>query len=208
MTKLICGYLLPVVMRIQGEHIHAANKRRFATEKAKRRKAAWQMRLAGAPVRRIAERLGVSEKSVACYIREELDGAIERTRHSLTQYRQLELERLEGLLTRWYPVAVAGSFFADDDEKNVEEDDLDVGVKAAALTLKIIERLAKLLGLDALETPETGGGETPLEQWSLRTEVKSPLLLAACEAEKEGNEKQHYATETGIFDSQQPGDSL
>lgn len=133
----------------------------------------------------IAQHLGVSKKSIVRYVKEGLEKAIEDTRYSVDQYRQLELERLDKLLVRWFPLAVSEQLiFSKTDRKGNQvlvEDDFEAGLKAVAAVLKIMERRAKLLGLDALGISEMRENtEISLEQLAAQLQERTPLLLSAC----------------------------
>ncbi len=92
-----------------------------------RRQQALELRLAGAPYRLIADRLGVS-LPVAW---KHTQAALQQAPHEPVQeLRQIELARLDRLQTAHWPQALGGSADATD------------------RVLKIMDRRARLLGLD------------------------------------------------------------
>lgn len=91
---------------------------------------AWDMRLQGQPINEVAHAFGLSIEGAKILIKEAHEAIREDLKESIEQNRSLDLARIDGLLQTWYPAAKAG----DD--------------KAAAITLKCIERRAKLTGTE------------------------------------------------------------
>jgi len=93
------------------------------------------------------------------------------------------------LLESWLPIATFQAL-ANAEEKAGDpnrEKALDSGLKAGAFILKILERLARLDGLDAADREETPTNDftDPLEL-ARRVQVVSPVLMARLRA---GSEK-------------------
>jgi hypothetical protein len=86
------------------------------------------LRIAGATFAQIGAELGITSQAAQKAVRA---GLKEHTREAAETLLPLEMERLDRLLLAWWQDAVTGS------------------VAAAQLVLKIMERRAKLLGLDA-----------------------------------------------------------
>ncbi len=122
------------------------------TETAERRRRALQLRQAGASLTQIGEHLGVSE-SRACRIVQDALAAV--VREPADEVRQLELARLDQLwveatkvLRRTHITVSNGRVAIDPRTEQPLEDDGPV-LNAIDRLLKIQERRAKLLGLDA-----------------------------------------------------------
>jgi hypothetical protein len=90
-----------------------------------------QLRLAGATYTQIAQRLGVSRSYGYYLVSTALARTRARTEESATEMLALDLGRLDALLLGIWQTAVAGNLLAID------------------RVLKILERRARLLGLDA-----------------------------------------------------------
>lgn len=111
------------------------------------RAKALALRKAGASLRQIGTELGVSHQAVSKMILKELADLAEHTQDLTVEYRQLELERLDTLTIGLWDRARHG------DEAAVDR------------VLRVMERRARLLGLDAPRRSEvdasltSGGGE-------------------------------------------------
>jgi len=118
-----------------------SSKRR--SQAAEREKAAFALRIAGATYAQIAERLGVTTAGAHKIVKRVLERTRAETNEEAAELRRLEVERLDALLlTLWKP-ATEGSLGAID------------------RVLKVMERRARLLGLDAPTRQDiTSGGET------------------------------------------------
>jgi hypothetical protein len=91
---------------------------------------AWDMRLQGTPIYEVAHEFNLSIEAAKTLIKEAHHAVAEDLKDNIEQNRALDLARIDGLLTTFYPAAKAG----DD--------------KAATITLKCIERRAKLTGTE------------------------------------------------------------
>ena len=101
-------------------------------EALQKEQKALELRIGGAPYRIIGEALGYADPSGAAKaVYRALDRIRSEIRESADQYIQLQLERLDKMLLGVWPEAVKGRYGAID------------------RVLKIEERRAKLLGLDA-----------------------------------------------------------
>lgn len=100
------------------------------------------MRLAGETYRQIGEQLGVTTAAAYKMVRRVLDRTRKAADESAAELRQLEQERLDALLLALWKPATQGNQGAVD------------------RVLRIMERRAKLLGLDApTKTDVTSGGQ-------------------------------------------------
>ncbi|MEU7170327.1 hypothetical protein ABZ949_02400 [Micromonospora tulbaghiae] len=123
---------------------------------ANRRAEAVNMRMAGASYQHIADTLGYNSRGAACQdVSRALEAAIAEQTRTAEVYREEELQRLDLLLAeawrvmkRAHVTVSHGRVIRDDD---TDEPLLDDGPVLAAIdrVLKIQERRAKLLGLDA-----------------------------------------------------------
>ena len=102
-------------------------RRLNSVQRATRRADAIAMRRAGVRVDAIAERLNVSPRSVYAWIR---DALADIPREEADELRRLELDRLDDLFFPMYRAALKGD------------------ARAADTALRIMERRARLLGLD------------------------------------------------------------
>lgn len=98
---------------------------------AERRLKVFELRKRGYSYRKIAETLGVDVSTAYRDVQAELTELREQTAEEVEQVKQIELERLDHLLTQAFSLYKAGD------------------VKAGFLILKALERRSKYLGLDA-----------------------------------------------------------
>jgi hypothetical protein len=108
----------------------------------KHRQQALDLRRAGLSYDQIAQRLKLSKTMAHKLVQQGMESARAQIVASADEVRTEELSRLDGMLLRLYPKAVKGDVAATD------------------RVIKIGERRAKLLGLDApTRTALQGGGE-------------------------------------------------
>jgi len=86
------------------------------------------------------------------------------------------------LLERWVPVAASADLAVREEGRSgpvIDEEPLEAGLKAGAFVLKVLERLARLDGLDAAEKRELTVTEMadPVEL-ARRVRAVSPVLMA------------------------------
>lgn len=110
--------------------------------KLKHQAQALDLRRAGHSYAQISQKLGISRSSAHQLVHEGLDDARQQITASADELRMEELARLDGMLAKIYPKAARGD------------------MAAADRVLKIGERRARLLGLDApVRTALQGGGD-------------------------------------------------
>ena len=121
----------------------AANKTSAArARKLKNQGQAIDLRRAGLSFTQIAEKVGISRSSAHQLVQQGMEDARRQIAASVDELRAEELSRLDGMLAKLYPRAARGD------------------VQAADRVLKIGERRARLLGLDApMRTALQGGGD-------------------------------------------------
>lgn len=95
------------------------------------RERALELRLAGATYRQIGKAIGVGPSRAFRYVQHVLAEVAARSEEKADELKRLEDQRLDALLLSWWGRATAG--------------DKD----AAAIALRVLERRAKLHGLDA-----------------------------------------------------------
>ncbi len=111
------------------------------------------LRRAGASFREIASQLGCSSTSAFRAVSRVLDRTMVELGESAAVLRAMELERLDALLAAVWPAAVAGD------------------LPSVAMALRVAERRARLLGLDAPVRQElTGADGGPLSFVQVATE--------------------------------------
>lgn len=127
---------------------------------AERRSKAVDMRIAGASFKAIAEACGYKTASAACQdVGRALEHAVAAQTRSVEVYREEELQRLDALLTKAWAVlerahvTVSHGRIVKDDMDEPILDDSPV-LQAIDRVLKIQERKAKFLGLDAPQRHE------------------------------------------------------
>lgn len=108
--------------------------RRGKAEATQRQANAVRLRKEGHSYRDIADLLNCSVSTAFTDVQKALEEIRKQTKEDIETIRSLELERLDMMLSAVNPAAMAGD------------------VKAVLATLKIMERRAKLLGLDAPES--------------------------------------------------------
>ena len=86
------------------------------------------------------------------------------------------------LLERWLPLAVSEELAIRKESRTgpvIDEDPYEAGMKAGVFVLKVLERLARLDGLDAVEKREIAVSETPDPlELARRVQTVSPVLAA------------------------------
>lgn len=104
---------------------------------AERRRAAVQLRMQGKTWQEIADQLGYKGKGNAYNdIKRALEKAVADLAIPLEGYRQLELDRLDAMQNALWPAVLKGD------------------TKAIEVSLRLMDRRAKLLGLDAPQRHE------------------------------------------------------
>jgi hypothetical protein len=101
---------------------------------AERELRVYEMKLEGAPNHEIAASLGCSVATVAKILHKVLKRAEEAAEANVDQLRKLDAARLDSLFRSLYPLATKGTSNSP---------------RAAEVCIKIMERKARLLGLDA-----------------------------------------------------------
>ena len=99
------------------------------------------LRRQGLPYSAIAERLGVAKNTAHRLVVQSLDRTATALGESTAVLREIELERLDDLLAAVWPSAIAGD------------------LPAVAMALRVAERRARLLGLDAPTRQELTGAD-------------------------------------------------
>ena len=119
-----------------------------ALEDEARRAEAVGLRLSGMTYKEIGEEMGYSEVRAHAVVTKELAGVREDRNETINEVREVELARLDKLTFGVWTDATLG-----DDEK----------IKSV---LKLMERRAKMLGLDAPKRIDTNVTKTPLSEAS------------------------------------------
>ena len=139
---------------------------------------AWALRLEGLSIRAIAERLNISVSAVSEYLRRALEELKATSHEGAETWRQIELERLDGLLRTWQPVS-----------NNPAHPEAG---KAAAIVIRAIEAQSRLLGLfepvGAEASPEPDAEKEPEVAYEDQL-VRSPALRYRLKKQLENAEK-------------------
>lgn len=120
---------------------------------------AYRMRAAGATIQQIADAVGKSYTATSNALMEMMKNARERNAQELEYLRDLELDRLDQLMVRYWQGALSGN------------------LDHAAMVLRIMERRARLSGIDApIKTDSKIDIEdNPLVGQDMRDVVRSAL---------------------------------
>lgn len=113
---------------------------------AERRRNALGLRRNGATYGQIAEALEVSVATAHRYVKQALDALEQETKETATEIRNLELERLDYMLRVLAPL--------------VEQAAKDGDYRPMQMQLRVQERRARLLGLDAATKHDHSGAVT------------------------------------------------
>jgi hypothetical protein len=119
-----------------------------------------------------------------------MSAARKKSRNPTDERREQQRTVCFKLLERWVPVAASADLAVREQGRSgpiIDEEPLEAGLKAAGLVLKLLERLARLDGLDAAEKRELTLTEMadPVEL-ARRVHTVSPLLIARLRLEPPG----------------------
>jgi len=143
---------------------------------AERQRQALELRKAGHSFDSIAEKLGYSNRSAA---NKAVRAALaEITAEPAEEVRKLEIERLDGLYQRAMQLVDDKGYELDDEGLVVAEVPANARVAAIGQAVRVGERRAKLLGLDAAEKHEHSGTVSTIQLPADRGEKLR--LLAQC----------------------------
>jgi anti-sigma factor RsiW len=139
-----------VVPQKKGRRKKAVRATARSIESAERTARALELRKGGATYAMIGEDLGVSEARAHQIVNDALTAIVAEPAEKV---RKLEIERIDHMLS----VAWATATNAMSEVTTVDASSLDMILKAQAGVLKLMERRAKLTGLDAPEKVEEVG---------------------------------------------------
>jgi hypothetical protein len=115
----------------------------------------FQMRKTGTAVQEIARRFGISTKAVNFAIQRQLSRMNQEALMAYPEVLRMELERLDSLQQSVWPLTQHRKIAMDDGTEVVVEPDL----KAVQQALSIMDRRAKLLGMEAVNINFVGDSE-------------------------------------------------
>ena len=127
------------------------------TRPKQRQQQAWQLRLAGHSLREIARQLGVSIGTVCGDVQRAFQEYQEQWRAEAKHFAELDLARIETILARLWPGVLQGD------------------VKSCLAALRVLERRAKLLGLDAATKVQLSQDESAPSVDDLRQRLVAAL---------------------------------
>ena len=116
----------------------------------------FQMRKTGTAVQEIARRFSISTKAVNFAIQRQLSRMNQEALMAYPEVLRMELERLDSLQQSVWPLTQHRKVAMDDGTEVVVEPDL----KAVQQALSIMDRRAKLLGMEAVNINFVGDTET------------------------------------------------
>jgi len=133
----------------------------------KLRQKCLDLRVAGMSCQQIADQLGIARITAARHVAKALDDLSKQTQDNAERLRRLELERLDKLqraaervLARNHVYVSSGKVVVDDGAKLTDDGPV---LQAIDRLLRIGERRAKLLGLDAPTKITDGEGNAPIK---------------------------------------------
>jgi len=139
------------------------------------RERAFELRRERRSYREIAVMLGVAMEVAHQWVEEHWREIREICRESAQMARAAELATLDALEQRWLPLALAEELEVSTEREgrtgkpvHVELDAYEAGLKAVDRVLKIAERRAKLLGLEAAQEVTVGRKHLTLEEAEMR----------------------------------------
>lgn len=119
-----------------------------------------ELKASGLPYRAIGQRLGVTHTRARQLVIEALEAQRSASKETIEHLREMESVRLERLLARWQPIALADDLDVSTEVqgedrhgnptvKHIEMPAYQAGLKAAEMLIKLSARFSALYGLDA-----------------------------------------------------------
>jgi len=154
------------------------------TVAALRRPESLRLRIIGLSWRQIGRQLKVDHNTARSDVKTALKETLDSSKPDTDLYRELELERLDQLWSRYFPLALGGKQpdFQDEDGKTVKGETFAPDSNAAWRCLQISKRRSELMGLDmpAMAPVDRDGNPVPE-----KIEVTKMLVLINAETAKE-----------------------
>ena len=137
------------------------------TQAAKNRGEALRLKIAGLTYREIGEKLRVHHSVAQQYVTDALAESAAKP-EEVAHLREIERARLESMVARWLPIALADELDVSSDihgedshgnptVKHIEVADYQAGLKAVEALTKISARMAALYSLDGATKVEHSG---------------------------------------------------
>ena len=148
-----------------------------------RRPECLRLRIIGLSWRQIGHQLDINHETARSDVRTALKETLEGSKFDADLYRELELERMDQLWSRYFPLALGGKQpdYQDEEGKTVKGDTFAPDSNAAWRCLQISKRRSELLGLDmpAMAPVDRDGNPVPE-----KIEVAKMLVLIDAETSK------------------------
>jgi transposase-like protein len=143
---------------------------------AERKRQAWELYKAGVTnFAEIARQLDVTRNTIWRYVHQGLNALAKDSLDDTRQYRDLEVARCDAQLANMWPLAVD------------PQQEPSVRLRAHEVVLRVAERRARLLGLDAAEKREhTGKDGAPIEFCNLTPEELRARVLSLLDSNGTG----------------------
>ena len=126
---------------------------------AARRNDVWLYRVRGFSVSTIAARLGVSESTINKDLSIAAQEHAVESKEAVDRYRSIQLSRYELQMAAWLPLCIKNRTYKDE---NGDDQTEPPDYRAADITLRIGERIEKLLGLQ-VNPPQTVNHPEPID---------------------------------------------
>jgi hypothetical protein len=139
-----------------------------SVQRTDRQVRAVELRIASYSYREIAAEMGIDVKTAHDLVSSSLRDSVERRNERSDELRVIEVERLDGMLRRLYPLATAA--YPD--------------MAAVDRVLRISKRRCEIMGLDAPESVELSGKDGGPVQIQSMTDVVRAAMRARAEKEK------------------------
>ena len=164
---------------------------------ALRRPESLKLRIIGLSWRQIGQQLQINHMTARSDVRTILKENLDSNRPETDEYRELELQRLDQLWSRYFPLALGGKQpdYKDEEGKTVKGDTFAPDSNAAWRCLQISKRRSELMGLDmpAMAPVDRDGNPVPE-----KLEVVKILQIIDAETAKKISRASRNARRNGI----------
>ena len=149
-------------------------KPKAAARNADRSREAFELRKRGLTFEQIGDRLGISRQAAHQMVTKRLDECIAQTKSDAKQVVEMELHRLDAMIAALWDEATTNP--PADTSEGVASAMYESRHDAIDRVLKLMERRAKYLGLDAANRTElTGADGGPIAIEDARTKLRAKL---------------------------------
>lgn len=166
-----------------------------------------QLRMAGMTFTEIANALGYSNRGGA---HKAVSRALKKWGwNTVDEYRQIELQRLDALTTRYWPAAM-GKAERRDENGEIIDPGTPPDPNAANMVMRLMERRARLLGLDApqqidlgMNVQEKTAGEEDVETYEKWLDLVSEQMPELEATGDDSDEEDEHVIDAEIVEDEQ-----